>query len=208
MRLLKKHRAALSLYFFYSCGLLFIALGFKEVLELTPILLLSTFGLVLLKFKSISIKLLVALAVVFVCTFTVEAIGVNTGYVFGEYTYLSNLGTQWLNTPLLIGINWILLTISAHHITAKTLKLPHSLQLVCAALLMVCWDLVIEPLAPALKFWSFDTGFGLHNSIGWFMLSLVSLWLWRKLSPRKENHLAVHVLLSQLLFFIPLYLIL
>ena len=41
-----------------------------------------------------------------------EAIGVNTGLLFGTYEYGANLGFKIFGVPLIIGVNWTVLIIS------------------------------------------------------------------------------------------------
>ncbi|MBK7868300.1 MAG: carotenoid biosynthesis protein [Ignavibacteriales bacterium] len=41
----------------------------------------------------------------FVVTFTLEAVGVATGVIFGKYTYGPTLGPGLFNVPILLGIN-------------------------------------------------------------------------------------------------------
>ena len=40
---------------------------------------------------------------------TVEIIGINTGILFGDYTYGNVLGLKFKNVPVLIGINWFII---------------------------------------------------------------------------------------------------
>ena len=40
-----------------------------------------------------------------------EAIGVNTGLLFGTYEYGANLGFKIFGVPLIIGVNWTVLII-------------------------------------------------------------------------------------------------
>ncbi|MFN2335752.1 MAG: carotenoid biosynthesis protein, partial [Bacteroidales bacterium] len=44
-----------------------------------------------------------------VTSFLIEAVGVNTGRIFGTYTYGKALGPALWNTPVIIGLNWFLL---------------------------------------------------------------------------------------------------
>jgi putative membrane protein len=44
-----------------------------------------------------------------VASYFIEAIGTNTGKIFGVYSYGRTLGPALLNTPVIIGLNWFLL---------------------------------------------------------------------------------------------------
>jgi putative membrane protein len=43
--------------------------------------------------------------IIAVAGFFIEAIGVNTGLIFGNYVYKTTLGWKFLETPLIIGVN-------------------------------------------------------------------------------------------------------
>jgi putative membrane protein len=57
-----------------------------------------------------------------VAGFFIEAIGVNTGLIFGNYVYKTTLGWKFLETPLIIGVNWILLTCSVVYSIENKIK--------------------------------------------------------------------------------------
>jgi putative membrane protein len=87
--------------------------------------------------------------------FFVEVVGINTGYLFGQYTYGETLGYKWLDVPLMIGVNWWILTYSTG-ILARYLPLPAIGRAVVAAVLMVGLDACIEPVAVRFDFWQWQ----------------------------------------------------
>jgi uncharacterized membrane protein len=52
----------------------------------------------------------------------VEIIGINTGFPFGHYYYSNILKIQFLSVPVIIGINWVVLTYSTAIIAQNILK--------------------------------------------------------------------------------------
>jgi putative membrane protein len=82
----------------------------------------------------------------------IEAAGVSTGMIFGNYTYGPGLGLRFLETPLMIGLNWLLLVYGSSCI-AESLPLNQVGKILSASLLMVVYDLVLELAAPALGMW-------------------------------------------------------
>ena len=54
-------------------------------------------------------KDLIAFGIIYFLGFTAELIGANTGKIFGHYQYGESLGIELFNTPLIIGVNWLLL---------------------------------------------------------------------------------------------------
>ena len=85
--------------------------------------------------------------------FVIEVVGVKTGILFGEYYYGSVLGFKVLEVPLIIGLNWLVLSLATHSIIRVFLN--NRFSIICtASLLMVLLDLLIEPVAIKLGFWT------------------------------------------------------
>jgi putative membrane protein len=131
----------------------------------------------------------------------VEILGVKTGLLFGSYNYGSTLGIQLLNVPLIIGVNWFVLAIGArgcvNRITEKT-----NLQVLCAALLMVGLDFLIEPVAMKYDFWNwFQNEVPLQNYFMWFLVSISMQALLNKKSTLIPFSLGLAIIASQFIFF-------
>jgi putative membrane protein len=59
--------------------------------------------------QSKNVGFIIFVASVFVIGFFSETVGVKTGLIFGEYSYGKALGFQWMQVPLLIGLNWFII---------------------------------------------------------------------------------------------------
>ena len=101
-----------------------------------------------------------------------EILGVQRGWIFGDYKYGNALGYKILGVPMLIGVNWALLTI----ITAAIAQQFYEnlfMRIVIGVCLMIFLDLLIEPIAPVLDFWAFEGGNApLQNYIGWTAVAI------------------------------------
>ena len=73
----------------------------------TPLNLLIAFGLVLWTQQERNFAFYLFFAVAFATGMITEMIGVNTGYLFGNYEYGEGSGKN-NNVPLLIGVNWFI----------------------------------------------------------------------------------------------------
>ncbi|MGC6428097.1 MAG: carotenoid biosynthesis protein [Flavobacteriales bacterium] len=169
--------------------------------DLTPFhLLLST--LLLLISQSLNVKIFRLFLVLFSIGFFVEVIGVKTGILFGNYQYGETLGIKWFNTPLLIGINWFLLSIATFGVFQKILR-QFLVLIFTSSIFMVGLDFLIEPVAISLDFWSWQGGqIPMQNYIMWFLVSLVmhSIIFYSKIT---FNFLVcLSVILGQTLFFL------
>ncbi len=133
----------------------------------------------------------------------IEYLGVHGGWLFGRYIYGDVLGPKVNGIPLVLGVNWILVVYAVA--TTLSMALPRlgawaKVPLAAAALTFL--DLLIEPTAIALDFWTWADGTPpLQNYVGWFGVSLVQGAIFYVLLPFTENRLAPLVLLLQLGFF-------
>ena len=119
-----------------------------------------------------------ALAVVFGIGFGAEWIGVHTGWLFGNYHYGSTLGLKVDEIPLLIGVNWILVTASAYGAMQKYTSVRWK-RIIGAIVLMVVLDYFIEPVAMALDFWSWEGNVvPVKNYIGWAGVSFFAVLIY------------------------------
>jgi putative membrane protein len=131
----------------------------------------------------------------------IELLGVKTGVIFGEYAYGQGLGVKLWGVPLVIGLNWLMLSYCCGSVCAK-LPLPTPLKVLIAATLMVLLDLVIEPVAVQLDFWTwFGHPIPLQNYVAWWVISIILFTAWFYFPFNKANRLAKWLLLSQFGFF-------
>ncbi|WP_201985921.1 carotenoid biosynthesis protein [Hymenobacter rubidus] len=136
-----------------------------------------------------------------------EFVGVNTGRVFGHYTYGATLGAKLLDAPPfvgvppLIGLNWLVLTYVCGNL-ARYLPLPELPRTLLAALLMVGFDLCLEPVAGRYDFWHWTANIiPLQNFRDWFIFACLLQMLFNRARFTKFNPLVPLVYLTQLLFF-------
>jgi putative membrane protein len=118
----------------------------------------------------------------------VEWVGVHTGLIFGQYHYLNNLGLQVLQVPLLIGVNWFILTMGSVA-WARTMGWTKPVRIIVAALSMTALDFWIEQVATSLGYWAWVEHPlpGVHNYIGWFITALVTTWWAESFWKSNEN---------------------
>ena len=92
------------------------------------------------------------LTILILTTWTIEAIGVNTGEIFGAYGYGKVLGFKIFSTPPMIGINWAILVLGTGY-WLKSIKIKNTLLLsFLGAIIMTILDILIEPVFPKKYF--------------------------------------------------------
>lgn len=67
-------------------------------------------------------RLFIWLAVAYAFTFVMEALGVATGAIFGEYKYGPTMWFQWLGVPFVIALNWCVLTLACNEVAIRLLE--------------------------------------------------------------------------------------
>lgn len=77
------------------------------------------------------------------------------------------------------------------------------------AAIATCFDIILEPVAVKLNFWSWENGhIPLLNYICWFIISAVLLGVKMRLKIIRVNTFATSLLIIQALFFLMLNLFL
>ncbi len=186
----------------YMVGLIGLNTGFKGYfIALTPVNLLLTAIALLTNQQHFSRSLITLCITIFVLGYLVEFLGVHTGILFGNYRYGSTLGPKLFGIPVIIGINWLILIYSVGTWLEKT-RWPSATKIITGAIILVIFDLLMEPVAIAFDFWHWENGhIPLMNYIGWFLVSLVFFAIFDKIPFKKQNRLAPLVFIIQLLFF-------
>ena len=183
----------------YSVGILgFLFPNSRNIfIAVTPfVLLLSTYLLAIYHPKFFKRDLLLFF-IIFFLGFLIEAIGVNTGLIFGNYSYGSALGIKLFNTPLLIGLNWLFLTYTGVSISEKiTDKI--ALQLIIAPSLMLLYDLILEQIAPIMDMWSWASStVPVKNYIAWWVIGFIFTVIFKIFKVNTNNPLALILFICQ-----------
>ena len=190
------------IWLFHLCGMVGISYGNKEFfLAFTPINLFISFVLLFVNQKQLESKELKSAFLIFFIGMISEILGVNYGLIFGDYVYLDNLGVKILGVPVLIGVNWIILTFITGSLSSFIFKNKY-VSILMGAILMIGLDLLIEPVAPLLGFWIFDLQkVPLQNYLGWFVIGMITQSLFQFKIAEKELTFSTHLLIINAIFF-------
>ena len=190
------------IWLFHLCGMVGISYGNKEFfLAFTPINLFISFVLLFVNQKQLESKELKAAFLIFFIGMISEILGVKYGLIFGDYVYLDNLGVKILGVPVLIGVNWIILTFITGSLSSFIFKNKY-VSILIGAILMIGLDLLIEPVAPLLGFWIFDLQkVPLQNYLGWFVIGMITQALFQFKIAEKELTFSTHLLIINAIFF-------
>jgi len=200
-----KNKISISIFIiwlFNISGILGILSTYSDwFLRLTPINLSMYVILILWNIDDFSKKVLVAFSIPFVIGFLTEFLGVNFGLIFGSYSYGDNLGLKIAGVPLIICLNWAVLTI----ITADLSSLIHKntiVQSLIGGFIMMLLDIIIEVSAPRLDFWEFENNtIPLKNYIAWFIIGSIAHYLYRQINIKTNKKVSIHIFVAITIFF-------
>lgn len=190
---------------FYAIGTLgmIIPQTFMLFCRLTPFsLLLSFFYLAWFHPDKRDYRSLIAFSLIFLTGLVIEITGVNTGLIFGSYEYSNKLGIKVFGTPLLIGLNWVMLTYLSSSVVDK-MKIKAAGKICLGSLIMLGYDIILEQAAPIIGLWQWEGGkIPLQNYAIWLLLAVLFNSLVKIFRVKTANALSAVILYSQLLFFI------
>lgn len=204
IRLLEKKRLSiLVLTVLYGVGVIGLSIKSlqQSIIVLTAVNLLITAFLMIWNYARIDNRLILACLFTYLTGFIVEVIGVQTGVLFGSYAYSGLLGPRILGTPLMIGVNWLLMIISVWSISILFFK-KLLLAALMGAALMVLMDLLIEPFAIFFNLWTWENNDPpIQNYLAWFGISFLILLIFGKLVGQQRNAIASFSYFVMLIFF-------
>ncbi len=194
------------LWLFHISGIIGISLGHQEwfasrtALNLVVLFLILTFFYPLNSLKSwLFFILFGGLGML------AEYLGVTFGLFFGEYAYGENFGPKILGVPILIGVNWAILTFISGAV-ANHLSDNIFLKSMLGTFMMLFLDLFMEKIAPIFDFWEFSGGYApIDNYIAWGSISFIFHLIFHFAKLTGKPLISIHIYLVQLVFFIYFY---
>ena len=135
-----------------------------------------------------------------------EWIGVHTGLLFGDYHYGKNLGYKVVDVPLVIGINWAMLTVVSSSLVSK-LNSNNLIKILISAFVMTLFDAIMEPVAISSDFWLWKEGvIPFYNYVCWFIISLILQAVYYRFKLVESNKVHDLLFLCMTIFFVSLIL--
>ena len=143
---------------------------------------LLALGTLLIAWSRFGRKALLLFGVAVAFGLVIEVVGSATGVPFGTYTY-RDAGPAVLGVPWLVPLGWWAFTVIAVS-AAPALPLRFG-----APLVLVAWDLGLDPLMVHHGFWRFDpvgpyAGVPWVNFVGWFVAGWLLIEVLQWIEPR------------------------
>lgn len=190
---------------FYIVGILGLSINLLHnfFLKLVPFaLILSFLALSIFHVNRNFKRTFIVFSVVFISSFLIELIGVNTKLIFGDYIYGQSLGFKIFETPIIIGINWLFLVYTSTSIF-ENLKVHGFFKILFSSILMLIYDIVLEQVAPKIDMWHWKNDeIPLQNYLAWFFIAFIFNALIKIFKIEIKNKFAKIILICQFLFFL------
>jgi len=134
----------------------------------------------------------------------IELFGIQTGVLYSDFSYGTILGAKILAVPWTVPFSWLPLFFLTW-VSVRGISSP-LVRILVGSVLMVGLDLVLDPGATNLAFWTwaqdgFFYGVPLHNFGGWLVSSVLALGIWEMIKPREHmsDNVSVWLISSGLL---------
>ena len=124
--------------------------------------------------------------------FTVEQIGLHSGWPFGYYKYDQSLGWAIAGVPLIVPFAWTML---AHPLLIAARRLNPRWSAVIGGFGLMAWDLFLDPQMVRDGRWSwanpdpyipFMPEIPASNALGWFLSGILLMALLHLVLPRQR----------------------
>lgn len=162
-------------------GLLPEILAYNPLLVLIGILVMRSPLLVALA-PLVNRRAIAILAALTVYTYAIEYVGLTTGWPYGDFTYLQEIGPVVEGVPIALPILFLPLVLNAVLLSVLLLRnagRSRLLRLTTAVGIVLLIDLVLDPAAVAIDFWAYEQGvyYGvpLSNFAGWLLSGAVAV---------------------------------
>ncbi|MEL6124616.1 MAG: carotenoid biosynthesis protein, partial [Bacteroidota bacterium] len=200
-----QHRTLVSIalvWLFIASAMIGIQFGYVEwFIPKTPLNLLLGAALLFWNLPMANPRTISLWAFAFTIGLGMEIIGVHTGAIFGTYYYGDNLGIKFLGVPILIGVNWAVLTFITAAISQHVTR-SYPTSAIMAAGLMVGLDILLEVLAGPFDFWYWaDDIVPFQNYLAWFLIALFLQLIVQYFIKIRDHRYALHLFASQVVFF-------
>lgn len=167
---LKNYNPYRFLVIFYIVGLLGHIIPFTRnlMLFITPLaLFISGITIIIPFIQNREYRLIIFLVFAGFIGYTAEIIGVNTGLLFGDYSYGEVLGPALWGVPFTLILNWIIILAGSLSLSEILLK-NNILIVLSSAVFSLIFDFIMEPVAVYFRYWTWkDASIPVSNYITW-----------------------------------------
>jgi putative membrane protein len=199
-----QNKKAFLIILFHFIGLVGLIIPFTRplFLVLVPWHLLFMLVIIASSHDRVDSRFLFFALLSFIIGFSIEWLGVHKHWLFGNYQYGKTLGYQLFGVPLIIGVNWFLLTYSAGVLMQRSRIMNALWRIISGAFVLLLLDILIEPVAVRFDYWHWVNGvIPLKNYVCWFFVSMMMLLIFEMFRFKKQGIAGPVLLVMQFVFF-------
>jgi len=203
-------KAISTIIIFHLVGLIGLGIPLTRpiFLYIVPYHLLLMLAVLVLNHNRVDNRFILFMVLIFAFGFTAEWVGVHKHWLFGDYFYGNTLGIKISGVPLIMTVNWFLLTYSASVLMQRSRLKSMLFRVIIGALILTLLDLLIEPVAVRLDYWHWADGVvPFKNYLSWFLAGVVMLFIYELFRFKYQRVVAPVFLLIQFIFFGILHLV-
>lgn len=172
---------------------------FLAVLPWTMILI---FGLLMYFQKYWNLRAIQCLLIGFITLFVIVIIAVDSGDVFGSFTFSKLLGLKLFKVPVALIFNWLTM-IYCVYVMVKSIKTNAFFRAVIGSVMVVLTILLMETFNNKFQLWFWDSGHApLRNYMAWAIISFGILMYYNNAKSKIRNELALPVYIGQIIFLL------
>lgn len=208
----KNYRLIVSMvllaFMYVICFFGTVSNSFPQIFRhLIPFTILLSAIVLFIFHQSWNSRMIFTLTIVIVAGFCIEAAGRHTGLIFGSFCFGNSLGWKFFDTPLIIGVNWLLL-VYITHVAVRKIGINRPWIELTAAAIMTALDYLMEPVAMRHDLWHWENSIiPVQNFFAWFYISFFMQLFFNQMKPVKENQVAIPLLVLQIIFYAALNII-
>ncbi len=205
-----------GLYFFFGAGGLWQLLGMFQALmkDMASLVLVILSVWIAIEYclcldKAARTRFLLWALFVLAGSIGIEWAGVETGQLFGPYTYGETLRPFIGPVPLAIGFAWLVTILSSaatvQKFFVKTARIKGWRNVLLIAGVMVVFDLLMEPAAMKLGYWVWkDYQIPVQNYVTWFLAGSLFVFVGQRFDvfQKKLPRIAMHAYFAQAVYFV------
>lgn len=197
----------LVLVIFYTVGTVGIWLeAYREdFLRLSAMNLLLSLAVLIIARQTRRQLFLVFLFICFLTGMLAEWIGIHTGMLFGHYIYGENLGAKLDGVPLIIGVNWGILSVICCTLVTYAPKIRDArpaAKALLSALAMMILDVLIEPVAIDSGYWHwFGAPIPWFNYVCWLVIAYALHFVYFRWKLDEQNRVSIALWIIMVIFF-------
>lgn len=118
---------------------------------------------------------LLVLGIVLGSTLVVEAVGVSTGWPFGDYRYTGALQPTALGVPVIVPMAWFAMGVPAWAVGRRIAPTSRPTSALIGGLALMAWDLFLDPQMTEAGYWRWSAG---NAGYAWQGIPLVNFAGW------------------------------